>query len=536
MGTLKPSQLALTLTFIGLLLSGCGSGSDESGPSETSLNRSLAPKTITYHSENGTQRAVEQFYYTSGNTFQSTLFTDNGPDNLWNTEDDIATGHTLCRYEDQGFMAPMLQPLFLTGMSETETGKAILEDEGIDPQAPFLQRCPQRAINNLVEETRQCDTPECRELLGPVKSLHISYTQLAGRTLEVQLTSIPFSSNSNADYFAFTQTSQIHYNADGLPEQISESTTAPISPYGNEETNYLVQLAAENCPASPSADLDLTPTGVACRGLRRERGITLNDFQARITSQRYHGLYPDYAQQQHRYYDAVTERVYNLGEGEYPPTQEDNEVAVTDFSEAQVVRRYSLDKGADDVWFNEDDEEQESYHATTNSQGLPLAATLATGSYQFYYTDEARPLRIDYVENDKVRQQLRFSYPDHEGLILIEELRYSEQLEVLTLRTRTELGLQSSIHDFVGDFPALPKAHSIPDLRTALYGTLLEGSYPSLALLRSQSQGTGELLIPSLSLTGIQIVDFALNIGQVSGITLTGVNLGGGVPIVITGQ
>lgn len=533
---MSPSQYALTLTFIGWLLSGCGSGSDEGAAAETSPARSLAPKTITYHSDNGAQRAVERFYYGSGNAFQSTIFTDNGPDNLWGTEDDIATGQTQCRYEQQGFMAPMPQPLFLIGMSETPMGKAILEDEGIDPQAPFLQRCPQRAMNNLVEETRQCDSPECQELLGPVQSLHFSYTQLAGRTLELQLTSAPFSSNINADYFAFSQTSQILYSAEGLPEQISESTTAPVSPYGNEETHYLVQLATENCPATPSADLDLTPTGIACRGLRRERNITLNDFQARISTQRYHGLYPDDNQQRHRYYDDATERVYDLGNGEYPPEQDDNEIAVSDFSETQVVRRYSLDKGGDEIWFNEDDEEQESYHATMNAQGFPLAATSEAESYQFYYTADGRPLRIDYVENDNLSQQLRFSYLDQDGLIIIEELRYSEQLEELALRTRTELALQSSIHDFLGDFPVLPKAHAVPDLRSALYGNLLHGDYPSLALLRSQHLSTGEPQLPPLLLSGIQIVDLALGTGQISGVSLNGLNLGGGIPIIVTGH
>lgn len=209
---------------------------------------------------------------------------------------------------------------------------------------------------------------------------------------------------------------------------------------------------------------------------------------------------------------------------------------MADFSETQVVRRYSLDKGVDEVWFNEDDEELESYHATMNSQGLPLTATLTTGSYQFYYTDEGRPLRIDYVEHDKTRQQLRFTYLDHEELIIIEELRYSEQLEELTLRTRTELALQSSIHDFVGDFLVLPKAHAVPDLRSALYGNLLDGYYPSLALLRSQNQSTGEPQLPPLLLSGIQIVDLALGAGQVSGGTLTGLNLGGGIPIIVTGH
>ena len=532
---MKASRNTIALPFIAVLLSACGSGSNKESTVGTPEEQALAPRTITYYSETGEPRAVEQFFYGSGSAFQSSLFTDNGADNLWGTDDDIATGHTECHYENQGFIAPVLQPLFLIGMSETETGQTVLKETGIDPQDPALYRCPQRLLRNLIAEIRQCESPECLELLGPVQSLHISNTQLPGRTLEQQVTVVPFSSGSHSEYFAFTQTAQILYSASGTPGQINEITTAPVSPYGNDEVSYLVQLASENCPASPSAEQDLTPTEVACHGLKREREITLNDFEARITSQRYHGLYPNASQQEYRYFDGATQRIYDLSEGQFPPAPEENEVAVTDFSEEQVVRRYTLTQGTDDIWFNEDDGEQELYRATMTAQGHPVDASLPHGHYQFYYTSEGRPLRIDYVEDTATTQQIRFFYPG-DGAVTIEELFYSEEIAELALRTRAELAPQSSIPDFVGNFPLLPKAHSVPDLRNALYGNLLDGDFPSLALLRSQNLSSGELQLQPLLLTGIQMVDLALGTGQVSGVTLTGLNLGGGIPIIVTGH
>lgn len=490
---------------------------------------SLAPKTIIHYSETGEPEVLEQFTYQSASEFQSVLYTDPGPDETWDTPDDLADGHTLCRYQEEGFMAPTPFPLFVLSLKESLFfGLAYKEILGINSPASRLQRCPGRLLSNLVEEINSCESEQCEALLGPVHTLQISNDMQPGRVLKQQMTLSPMNKGKFGSlYLYFTQLMEVHYDARGIPTRITEQSVAPLPPIGEDVDFSLPGFAAENCPESPSFTLELTLTGPACRGLKRESELSLDSHQAEVNSQGYYGVYPHDVENSNRYYDETAQRVYDLGSGDFPPSQDDTFLKVTDFSNAQEVSRYTLAKGPDQVWFTEDDEQQITYRASLNSSGQPLMIETPYYEYHFRYTPTGQPDQIDHVIDGELDKQRQYHY-ENDGTITIEEKRHSDTLDQLVLRHKTILAPQSHMVDFIGDFPVIPKTPGAPNLQVALYGELLDGYFPSLSLL-SPTQGNSSMDI-TLDTSSLLISDLNLSGVTINGITLGSFPVSGGAP------
>ena len=519
---------ALLLCSLGL--TACYWESDQIDQGNSAQPRaSLAPKTIIHYSETGEPEALEQFTYQSVSEFDSVLYTGPGADEIWGTPDDLADGHTLCRYQDEGFMAPTPFPLFVLSLKESIFFGQIFEEVlGINSPATGLQRCPSRLLSNLVEEKNSCESERCEALLGPVGNLQISNDMQPGRVLQQQMTLSPMNNGQAGSlYLYFTQLMEVHYDASGIPTRITEQSVAPLPPIGEGLDFSLPEFAAENCPESPSFILELTLTGPACWGLKRESELSLNSFQADVSSQRYYGLYPQDVENSNRYYDETAQRVYDLGGGDFPPSQDDTFLKVTDFSNTQEVSRYTLQKGPDQVWFTEDDEQQVTYRASLNSSGQPLMIETPSYEYHFRYTPTGQPDQIDHVIDGKLDKQRQYLY-DNDGTITIDEKRHSDTLDQLVLRHKTVLAPQPHMVDFIGDFPVIPKTPVAPNLQVVLYGELLDGYFPSLSLL-SQTQGNSAMDI-TLDTSSLLISDLNLSGVTISGITLGSFPVSGGAP------
>ena len=521
-------RTALLLCSIGL--TACFGQSDQVNQGNAAQPRaSLAPKTIIHYSETGEPEALEQFTYQSTSEFHSVLYTGPGADEIWNTPDDLADGHTLCRYQDEGFMAPTPFPLFIRSLKESLFyGQTFELTLGILFPANKLQRCPSRLLNNLVEEKNSCESEQCEALLGPVHTLQIFNDMQPGRVLKQQMTLSPINKMKDGSlYLYFTQLMEVHYDARGIPTRIAEQSVAPLVPIGENVDFSLPEFAASNCPESPSFTLEMTLTGPACWGLKRESELSLNSFQAGISSQRYYGLYPHEVDTSNRYYDETAQRVYDLGDDDFPPSQDDTVLKVTDFSNAQEVSRYTLAKGPDQVWFTVDDEQQVTYRASLNTNGLPVMIETPHYEYHFRYTPAGRPDRIDHVIDGELDKQRHYHY-DNDGTITIDEKRHSDALGRLVLRHKTVLAPQSHMVDFIGDFPVIPKTPIAPNLQVALYGELLDGYFPSLSLL-SPTQGNSAMDI-TLDTSSLLISDLNLSGATINGITLGSFPISGGAP------